>query len=209
MENLQIRISNIENVFTIDKKESLISFLGRVLFNASLASSKDATENQTATINGKVYTFKNKVINVNTESLPKVERVTFNESNEALKSNFVGFMLKEIFAGVTNYKGTNIHKNKAVNAACESCNNLVSLVTVLLRSYKEKQLERKNEILAGESLAITHKVGSKIDVLLKVNKELATTIKAAKTANLESYAKLLNAATKAAKEAAKAEVATV
>lgn len=208
MDNLQIRISNIETPFTIEKKESVISFLGRVLFNASLSSSKDSTGNQTATINGKVYTFKNKVINVNTESLPKVERVTFNESNEALKSNFVGFMLKEIFAGVTNYKGTNIHKNKAINSACESCTNLVSLVTILLRSYKEKQLERKNEILVGESIAVSYKIGTKIDVLLQVNKQLTTTIKAAKTANLVSYAKILNEANKAAKIEA-TQVATV
>jgi hypothetical protein len=199
MDNLQIRISNIENVFTIDKKESLISFLGRVLFNASLASSKDATDNQTATINGKVYTFKNKVINVNTESLPKVERVTMSESSEALKNNFIGFCLNTLFGGVTTFKGANIHKNKAINLATENCTSLVAVVTVLLRAYKEKQVERKNETLQGEAMALQYKVGTKIETLLKINKELATTIKAAKTANIESYAKLLNAATKAAK----------
>lgn len=208
MENLKIRISNIETPFIIEKKESVISFLGRVLFNASLVSSKDATELQTATINGKVYTFKNKVINVNTESLPKLERVTFSESSEALKSNFVGFMLKEIFTNVTTFKGTNIHKNKAINTACESCTNLVQLVTILLRSYKEKQLERKNDVLIGESIAINNKIGFKIDALMAMNKDLTKEIKASKTANLLSYAKILNAATKAAKVEA-TTVATV
>ena len=199
MENIVIRISNIESPFTIDKKESLLSFLGRVLYNASLASSKDATELQTATINGKIYTFKNKVINVNTESLPKLERVTFNESSTALKSNFIGFMLANIFAGVTNYKGTNIHKNKAINTGCESCTSLTSLVTVLLNSYKEKQLERKAQILEGEDIALKNNIGANIEGLKGRIKVLSTSIKEAKTANVISYAKMLNDATRKAK----------
>lgn len=192
MENVTIRISNIETVFTQDKKESLISFLGRVLFNASLASSKDATENQTATVNGKVYTFKNKVINVNVESLPRFERLSFAGNGEILKPNFVGFVLNTLFSNVTDFKGLHIHKNKAINDAATKGKSLQQVTAVLLAEYKERQLKQRNDILQGEKIALSYGIGKNIETLRKENKQLAAEIKTAKTAPVISAAKVLN-----------------
>lgn len=144
MENLQlsIKIENIEQSFVWEsKKFPLLSFIGFVLNNAALHSSKELSSPLKANINGKVYTFRDKQINVQYESLPKLDKIAFNGNlKEALKLNFVGFVLNTLLgeANENIFKTLNFSKDKAIQAAAtKEAKSIIELAKVSLIRYKE------------------------------------------------------------------------
>jgi hypothetical protein len=158
MKAITIKISTIPESFTQLENEALISFLGRVLFAAYKASSPQGNF-LTASLNGKSYTFKNKLVSVISESLPKFERLSFAANNEILKPNFVGFVLNALFASTKDFKGLQIHKNKDVNDATNKATSLQSMTKILLAEYEERKARQSRDIAAGQKLALSYGIG--------------------------------------------------
>ena len=201
-----IKISNIETPFTQSKGEALISFLGRVLFAAFNASSNELTEALTVTLNGsKSYQFKNKKVSIQSESLPKFERVSFTDNGEILKPNFTGFILNSLHSKTTNFAGIELHKNKAISNATAKAKNLQQVVSILLAEYSERKLKVKNDNLNGVKIALGCGIGLQIESLKADNLKLTNEIKAFKTPPTNT-AKKLNNATRNKKQAAKVQI---
>lgn len=197
MKSITIKINTISEPFKQNDGEALISFLGRVLFAAYTASSPKG-EFLTATLNGKIYTFKNRLVSVISESLPKFERLSFTANNEILKPNFVGFVLNTLFAGTKDFKGLSIHKNKAVNDAVNKATSLQAMTKILLGEYEERKARQQRDIEAGKKIALSYGIGKDTARYKAETKELKAEI----TAMLlppPSTATVKNAATKAAK----------
>jgi hypothetical protein len=196
----KVQISNIETPFTQNKGEALISFLGRVLFAAFQASHKDLAEPLKATLNGShVYNFKNKVVSVTAESLPKFEKVNFAESGEILKPNFTGFIFNTLFSKTSNFADIEIHKNKAIQSATKKAKNLQQVVSILLAEYSERKLKVRNDLLNGQKLALSYGIGLQVESLKKDNIKLLAEIREFKTAPKVSEATKRNNNTRAKK----------
>jgi hypothetical protein len=187
MENIKavITIQGIQEQFTWDsKKHALLSFLGFVLHKAFLASSKDLAEPLTVTVNESTYQFKNKLVSVKSESLPKVEKIKGINGSlaESLQNNFIGFSMLTILKGQKTFETLNFSKDSNINAAAKKATSIVQLAKISLERYKEALSYVRAENEATKVLCLKHGIGT----TTKANIEAAKAFK-------EQYNKLIEA----------------
>lgn len=206
-----VSIENIPEQFNWDaKKYPLLSFLGFILHKASLASSKDLTQPLTVTINGKSYQFKNKVVSVKSESLPKVEKIDFNGNlKESLKVNFVGFALTTILQGLNNFTDINFSKDTNVNVAAKKVTSIVGLALVSLERYKEANAFARQERESIKVLCVQNQIGINTKAYTEAAKNYKLQYNNLITAPKISAAAVKNAATKKARVSKKAAAAAI
>jgi hypothetical protein len=201
MENIKavIAVQGIQEQFIWDaKKHSLLSFLGFVLHKAFLASSKDLAEPLNVNINGSTYQFKNKLVGVKSESLPRIEKIKGINGSlaESLQSNFIGFALLTILKGQKSFENLNFSKDSNINAAAKKATSIVQLAKISLERYKEALSYVRAENEQTKVLCLTYGIGA----TTKANLLSAKTYK-------EQYNKLIEApkisAAAAANEATK------
>jgi hypothetical protein len=187
MENIKtvITIQGIQEQFTWDsKKHPLLSFIGFVLHKAFLASSKDLAEPLVVTINESTYQFKNKLVSVKSESLPKLEKIKGIDGNlaESLQNNFIGFSMLTILKGQKTFETLNFSKDSNINAAAKKATSIVQLAKISLERYKEALSYVRAENEQTKVLCLTYGIGA----TTKANLLAAKTYK-------EQYNKLIEA----------------
>ena len=207
MQKVVINIQTVTEQFIWDSnKYPLLSFLGMVLNKAFLASSKDLEQPLKVTINGKEYQFKNKLVGVKSESLPKIERIKGINGTlkESLQNNFIGFALLTILEGAKEFSTLNFSKDKAINEAAKKATSIVQLAKISLERYKEALSYVRAENEATKVLCIKHGIGLTTKANLLAAKEYKSQYEQLIAAPKLSAAAAKNEATKVARAAKKA-----
>lgn len=210
MQKVVVNIKTVSEQFIWDSnKFPLLSFLGMVLNKALLASSKDLEKPLTVTINGSEYQFKNKVVGVKSESLPKIEKIKGINGTlkESLQNNFIGFSLLTILKDSKDFSTLNFSKDKAINEAAKKASSIVQLAKISLERYKEALSFVRAENEATKVLCLTHGIGLTTKANLLAAKEFKSQYEQLIAVPKISAAAAKNTETKAKKAAAKAAAA--
>lgn len=210
MQKVVVNIQSVSEQFIWDSnKFPLLSFLGMVLNKALLASSKDLEKPLTVTINGSEYQFKNKVVGVKSESLPKIEKIKGINGTlkESLQNNFIGFSLLTILKDSKDFSTLNFSKDKAINEAAKKASSIVQLAKISLERYKEALSFVRAENEATKVLCLTHGIGLTTKANLLTAKEFKSQYEQLIAVPKISAAAAKNTETKAKKAAAKAAAA--
>ena len=211
MQKVVVNIQTVTEQFIWDSnKYPLLSFLGMALHKAFLASSKDLEKPLTVTINGSEYQFKNKLVGVKSESLPKIEKIKGINGTlkESLQNNFIGFALLTILKDSKGFSTLNFSKDKAINEAAKKATSIVQLAKISLERYKEALSYVRKENEATKVLCLTHGIGLTTKANLAAAKEFKSQYEQLIATPKISAAAAKNAETKAKKAAAKAAAQT-
>lgn len=207
MQKVVVNIQTVTEQFIWDSNRyPLLSFLGMALHKAFLASSKDLEQPLTVTINGNDYQFKNKVVGVKSESLPKVEKIKGINGTlkESLQNNFIGFALLTILKDNKEFSTLNFSKDKAINEAAKKATSIVQLAKISLERYREALSFVRKENEQTKVLCLTHGIGLTTKANLSAAKEFKSQYEQLIAAPKLSAAATKNAATKAARVTKKA-----
>lgn len=206
MQKVVVNIQTVTEQFIWDSnKYPLLSFLGMVLNKAFLASSKDLEQPLKVTINGSEYQFKNKLVGVKSESLPKIEKIKGINGTlkESLQNNFIGFALLTILKDSKEFSTLNFSKDKAINEAAKKATSIVQLAKISLERYKEALSYVRKENEATKVLCLTHGIGLTTKANLAAAKEFKSQYEQLIATPKISAAAAKNAETKEKKAAAK------
>lgn len=210
MQKVIVNIQTISEQFVWDSnKYPLLSFLGMALHKAFLASSKDLEQPLTVTINGNDYQFKNKLVGVKSESLPKIEKIKGINGTlkESLQNNFIGFALLTILKDSKEFSTLNFSKDKAINEAAKKASSIVQLAKISLERYKEALSYVRKENEATKVLCLQHGIGLTTKANISAAKEFKSQYEQLIAAPKVSAAAAKNEATKVTRAAKKAAAA--